>query len=123
MRERYRKPAGLQPKQPGLADRMLMAIVAPIVFNISIVIVIAMFFRRSRYLARYLLYPTEISGGLVFLAACVLPAIAGFLMGASRFATLLGHFFYTNMDHEKDIAKTTAAWAGLILLAYLLSQN
>lgn len=121
MRDGYRKSTGPQPEQPGLADRMLMAVLAPIVFNFSIIIVIAMFFRRSRYLGRYLVYPADISGSLVFLAVCVFPAIAGFLMGSRRFATLLGHFFYTNMDHEKDTAKTIAVWAGLILLAYLLA--
>lgn len=108
--------------QPGLADRLLMAAIAPLAFNISIIIVIAMLFRRSGYWARHLLYPTDIPGGrLIFLVTIAAPAIAGFLMGSRRFATLFGHFFFTNMDHEKNIALTTALWAGLIGCAYWLS--
>jgi hypothetical protein len=98
-----------------------MAVLAPIFFNLSVLIVIALFFRRSRYLGKFLFYQPHWHWSLIFLVAIVIPALAGFAMGAPRSATLLGHLFYTNMDHEKDITKTFAAWAALFLVAYLLS--
>jgi len=98
-----------------------MAVLAPVVFNISIIIVLAMVFRRSRFLGRFLFYQAHWSGFVVVLVAGFLPAIAGFMMGTSKFATLLGHFFYTNMEHEKDMSKTIACWLGLFVIAYLLS--
>lgn len=108
-------------EQPSLQDRLLMAILAPIAFNISIIIVLSIFFRHSRFLGRFLFYQAHWSGILVLLVAGLLPAAVGFMMGTSKFATLLGHFFYTNMEREKDMSKTIAAWIGLFVIAYLLS--
>ncbi|MDD4911532.1 MAG: hypothetical protein PHP57_04505 [Sideroxydans sp.] len=98
-----------------------MAVLAPIAFNISIIIVLAMVFRRTRFLGRFLFYQAHWSAFLVVFVAGLLPAIAGFMMGTSKFATLLGHFFYTNMEHERDLSKTIACWLGLLAIAYLLS--
>lgn len=98
-----------------------MAVLAPVAFNISIIIVLATVFRRSRFLGRFLFYQSHWSGFLVLLVAGLLPAIAGFMMGTSKFATLLGHFFYTNMEYEKDISKTIACWVALFAITYLLS--
>ena len=98
-----------------------MAALAPIAFNISIIIVLAVFFRCSRSLGRVLFYQANWSDFLIFLVAGLLPAIAGFMMGTTKFATLLGHFFYTNMEHEKDLSKTIVVWFGLFAIAYLLS--
>jgi hypothetical protein len=108
-------------EQPSLQDRLLMAVLAPIIFNISIIIVLAIALRRSRSIGRFLFYQAHWSGFLVVLVAGFLPAIAGFMMGTSKFATLLGHFFYTNMEHEKDMRKTIASWLSLFIIAYLLS--
>jgi hypothetical protein len=108
-------------ERPSIRDRLFMAALAPLVFNISIIIVLAIVFRRSRLLGRFLFYQAHWSGFLVLLVAGLLPAIAGFMMGTSKFATLLGHFFYTNMEHEKDLSKTIACWLGLLAIAYLLS--
>lgn len=102
-------------------DRLLIAVLAPIAFNISILIILAAFFRRSRLLGKFLFYQAHWPGLLIFLVAGLLPALAGFLMGSRKFITLFGHFFYTNMEHEKDISKTFACWLGLIGIAYVLS--
>ena len=99
-----------------------MAALAPIFFNFSILIIVATLFRRSRLLGDLLALQPHWSGRLVLLVFVGLPAMAGFAMGASRCARLLGHFFYTNMDSEKDVTKTIAAWGGLLLIAYLLSR-
>ncbi len=98
-----------------------MALLAPIVFNISIVIVIALVFRRTVFLGRFLFYQTYWSGFFVVLVAGLLPTVVGFMMGTNKFTTLLGHFFYTNMDDEKDIRKTISCWLCLFCIAYLLS--
>lgn len=98
-----------------------MAVLAPIVFNISIIFVLATVFRRSRFFGRFLFYQAHWSGSLVLLIAGLLPAIAGFMMGTRLFSTLLGHFFYTNMEHEQDMRKTVVCWIALFAIAYLLS--
>lgn len=98
-----------------------MAFLAPIFFNISIIIVLAVVFRRTRFLGRFLFYQTHWSGALILLIAGLLPALAGFAMGTSRFAILLGHFFYTNMENEKELGITLACWLTLLAIAYLLS--
>lgn len=108
-------------ERPSIQDRLLMAVLAPIVFNISIIFVLVLVFRRSRILGRLMFYQAHWSGFFVVLVAGLLPAIAGFMMGTSKFSTLLGHFFYTNMEHEKDIRKTIACWVCLFVAAYALS--
>lgn len=107
---------------PGLADRLGAAVLAPIVFNISILIVLSTFFRRSGAIGRILFNHSYFSGSFLWLALALLPALAGYLIGTARFITLLGHFFYTHMEHEKDARVTVAAWGCLFLLAYLISR-
>jgi len=107
--------------QPDLQDRLLAAILAPITFNISILILLAVFFRRSRFIGRVLYnHPHELNIFLL-IALFILPALIGLLIGTARFITLLGHFFYTNMEHEKNTGITIAAWACLLLAAYCIS--
>jgi hypothetical protein len=109
-------------ESPGLTDRLLAAVIAPIVFNFSIIVVLAVFFRRSRGLGRILYSDISLLGSVLFWGLLILPAMIGLLIGTARFATLLGHFFYTNMEHEKDARITVASWACLFLVAYLLSR-
>lgn len=108
-------------KQPGLLDRLLTAIFAPIIFNVSIIIVLTMGFHRTGSPGRFFIHQNFWSGFWVMLVAGILPAIAGFMLGSDKFATLLGHFFYTNLDHEKDIRTTLVCWLGIFAIAYLLS--
>lgn len=105
-----------------LSDRLFAAVLAPVVFNISVIIVLAVFFRRSRFIGRVLYNDVQLLGGTLLLALVILPALIGLFMGTGRFVTLLGHFFYTNMEHEKDARITVAAWVCLFLVAYLLSR-
>ncbi|HYR05706.1 MAG TPA: hypothetical protein VEP71_03405, partial [Gallionella sp.] len=72
-------------EQPSLQDRLLMAVLAPIAFNVSIIIILAIVFRRSRFLGRFLFYQAHWSGFMVLLVAGLLPAVAGFMMGIGRF--------------------------------------
>lgn len=122
MTERSRRSPEADDDQPGIADRLFAAVLAPIVFNISIVIILATFFRRSRFIGRVLANDIHALGGFLLFALLILPALLGLIVGTSRFITLLGHFFYTNMEHEKDAHITVAVWACMFLVAYVLSH-
>jgi len=94
-------------------------------FNVSLLFLSGGLFRRSRLVERTLLSPASHSSSFLFLAALLLvglPALAGFVLGVNRTAILLGHLFYTNFEHERSPAKTLLAWAGLILIAWLLPK-
>jgi hypothetical protein len=108
---------------PTLADRLLMAVLAPVVFNVSIVIALSTFFRRSRALNNLFLQSgTASSLWLLGFFLIGVPALAGFMLGVNRCAVWLGHLFFTNMEHEKDPYKTALAWVCLFALFYLLSR-
>lgn len=107
---------------PTLLERLVMAALAPIMFNVSILIVIGTFFKRGRFLEK-LLAPTLLtSPWLLGFLLIGLPAITGFVLGVNRLATLLGHFFMTNDGEEMSPLKTLLAWGGLFLLIYLISR-
>lgn len=97
---------------PTLADRLLMAVLAPVVFNVSIVIALGTLFRRSSTLDNFLLHSSgDSSPWLLGFLLVGVPALAGFILGVNRCAVWLGHLFFTNMEHEKDPYKTGFAWA------------
>jgi hypothetical protein len=50
----------------------------------------------------------------------VVPAAVGLVVGIDRFATFLGHSFYTNSAAERDVRITVAIWAGLFACTYIL---
>ncbi|MGK2915214.1 MAG: hypothetical protein ACSLE5_12350 [Porticoccaceae bacterium] len=104
-------------EQTSLAERFLMAVFAPVVFNILLFIVLGIYFRHPRYFRKFLLRQIHWPDEVIFLALVALPAIGGFMMGVSRCATLVGHFFYTNIGQERNIIKTLAAWGSLLLVA------
>ena len=108
---------------PTLAERLLMAALAPVVFNVSIVIALSTVFKRSRVVDRFLLHSgATTSLWLLGFLLIGVPALAGFMLGVNRCAVWLGHLFLTNMEHEKDLLKTALAWGCLFLTAYLFSK-
>lgn len=109
-------------EHPSFIDRLLTAILAPIAFNISIFIVLSMFFGSSgarMFNRTRLIY--QIPVDFILIIVVLLPALAGFLLGFSKFVTLFGHLFYTNMGDEKDIYKTIGVWVCLFLIAYFIT--
>lgn len=107
---------------PSFIDRLLTAILAPIAINISIFIVLSIFFGSSgarMFNRTRLIYQIPID--FILLIVVLLPALAGFLLGFSKFTTLFGHLFYTNIGDEKDIYKTIGAWVCLFLIAYCIT--
>lgn len=100
----------------GWRERLVAALVAPLVFNVSLFFLFGVFFRARRGFASLLfLSPTF----LVVLV--VIPAIAGLALGIERFATVLGHSFYTNPAGKRDVRITIAIWAGLFACSYIIS--
>lgn len=120
---RYRRRPSPDDDPPTLVERLIMAILTPVMFNLSLLILVSSVFKRSWYMRRALLYPgAYTSVWLIALLLVGLPALLGFCLGAKRGATLLGHFFYTNMEHERSLQKTALAWASLFLISYLLAK-
>jgi hypothetical protein len=108
---------------PPFYERIVMALLAPIFFNISLLICFSLLFRRSRFLLDIFTFETPMSGWGWIAILIFVPAITGYLLGVEKCATLLGHFFYTNMEHEKDLRKTVCAWACFFLIAYIISKT
>ncbi len=106
---------------PSLQDRLLMAFLGPIVFNISVLVAIAVLFNHTWYARKYLFYPMHWKLAPVLVVGVVFPAIAGFMLGVQRFESLLGHLFFTHDEGERDLAKTFGIWGALLAIAYLLS--
>ncbi len=108
-----------QDTPPDLPDRLLAALLAPIFFNLSMLIIIAVLFLHHRRFSDF--WFSYWPPGTLLRVTLMLPVAAGFLSGTRRFTTLLGHLFYTHQEHEQDLLKTLAAWAAFIGLAWLLS--
>lgn len=107
----------------GYADRLLAAVLAPIAFNISNLIMIACLFRRSSSgIGRFIVNDLPMLGDFLLWGLFIIPAVVGFLVGMDRLILLIGHLFLTHSESERDGRITLAAWFGLILSAYLLSH-
>lgn len=108
-------------KYPSLTDRLVTAILAPVAFNFSLFILLALILGSSgsRILIRsQVIY--KIPPNLAFIFCILLPALLGFMMGLSKFSTLFGHLFYTNQGNEKNGFITILAWLGFFCVAYLM---
>jgi hypothetical protein len=111
----------IEEDQPSLGDRLLTAVIAPIAFNLSIIILLAVFFRRSRFIGRILYNQLHAPFSILLIVLVAIPALIGLVIGMSRFITLLGHFFYTNLEHEKNLGITLFVWFCLLLTTYCVS--
>jgi hypothetical protein len=108
-------------EHPSFIDRLLTATLAPIAFGFPIIIILAVLWGAGARIIRRNRLIDQVPVDLILLITIVLPAITGFVMGMSRFTMLYGHFFYTNMESEKDIRKTIVAWGCLFLTAYCIT--
>ena len=130
MRRTLKKPQKTSENNLSLNERIVMAILAPLFFNFGLLIclsLLALFslspisllrLHSSRLLAKDVSYEVFASGWGWFLILIVLPAIAGYQLGVDKCATLLGHFFYTNAESEKNLGKTAFSWVCLLVIAY-----
>ncbi len=111
---------------PSIWDRIGTAILAPVAFNFSIIIVVSLLFSGGRKYILYFSNPVRllygVPGNYLLLITIILPAIIGFILGLSKFTSLYGHLFYTNADSEKSISVTILVWVILLITAYILSS-
>lgn len=100
-----------------LKDRLFTAILAPIIFNLGMLITaLALRVHRDRFIFDALYG----AGKMLLLTNIAIPATLGFMLGSKRFSTILGHFFYSNIDYEKSWLKTILCWLVFLLLNYLV---
>ena len=111
----------------GLVDRLFAAFLAPIFMNISVLIVVASVFDRSRYTSRMFYHYANIpfSAGKVYvISLCVIPAILGFVLGTTRFFNFAGHCFMTNLrDENNSIVITALIWACILGISYFVAKS
>lgn len=116
-----------QPKDdaiaPSLGQRLLAALLAPIVFNASLLLLSGALFKHSRSSDRILLAPfTHNSIEFALLVLIGLPALAGFVLGPAHGLGLLSHLLFLNPPAERSLPKTLLAWGCLLLIAYLIHR-
>lgn len=112
-----RKPL---PEAISLPDRLLAALLAPLFFNVSVLVVMLVVFRLSHRLPKLLLAGADIPASLLIMNPA--PALAGFLTGTDKMVKLLGHCFYTHLENERNIVATLFIWLVLFGSAYTLSR-
>ncbi len=105
---------------PTFSDRLLAAALAPLVFNFSVLIVVALISQHSGRLGSFVLSGVMFNGTTIVLI--VLPVVVGFLFGTNGLARFLGHSFYTHLESERDIRITSVIWALIFSVAYWVSK-
>jgi hypothetical protein len=116
-------PSSTNNGDSGLTDRLLAAFLAPVIFNISNLIMVGLLFRRSSSgFGRFLVQDVPKLGSFLLWALLIIPALVGLIIGMDRLIKLIGHLFYTNTENERDQTVTLAAWVCLLLAAFLLSR-
>lgn len=114
-------------KPPSFFDRAITAVIAPIVFNFCVLTTIAFwssflprglnFLFLNRFHKLYFL-----PGQFLLAASIIFPLIAGFVLGMSRFADLVGIFFPFGSDDNPKYIQTIIAWLLLTSYAYLYAK-
>jgi hypothetical protein len=102
-----------------LADRIVAALLAPLVFILSLLIVYFVFFRRSVPSSHPWIITSVRDVYGIILAAVICPAIFGFAAGTDGVVSALGHMFLTH-PRDKNIRKTLIYWTIFGMLATLI---
>ena len=97
-------------------ERVLAALDASVVFNLSTFLLFAVFFRGVRGIPGTAFLPPI----ALVAVLTVVPAIAGFCLGFAKLVPLLGHTFYTNPKSERDLRITVAIWLAFAVCTYLV---
>lgn len=113
-------------KSPSLFDRVITAILAPIVFNFCVITTIAFWYSSLPRGSIYFFNPFNklyfLPGKFLLVISILLPAIAGFLLGMIKFANLIGLFFPFGIEENPKYTKTVIAWMVLIAYAYVYAK-
>ncbi len=105
-----RQPRRMQAPQVTLGERVVAALLTPLLFNAAVIISVAMLSKRTHYLLFHLddVYRALGSGAVMLLVA---PALVGFLAGSEGTANLFGHAFWTHHEHQRSWLATALVWA------------
>ena len=114
-RRREEEDAG----SPGIVDRILAALLAPIFFNVSAFIVASLYWRRHPIRSGFIDDYLHLARLALLFSA--IAALAGFVFGTRGFADFLGHAFYTHSESQRNPLATTLIWIGIAVLAYDVS--
>lgn len=113
-------------EKPSLFDRLIAAIIAPIVFNFCVITTIAFWYsflpRRTIYFFNPFRRLIFLSGEFILAISIILPIVAGFLLGLTRFGNLIGILFPFGTDDNPNYIKTIFAWILLTLYAYIYAK-
>jgi hypothetical protein len=92
-----------------MADRLITALLAPLLFNAGIIICMMAFSKHSRFFwgRRLHIGDASLLDVVIFF---MVPAIAGFFSGSLGMASLLGHAFLTHNDDRRSVVKTVLVW-------------
>lgn len=93
-----------------LGERVVGALLTPLMFNVALVIALATLSHRSRHLLVNLgsFYRSLDAGAIMLLVA---PAVVGFLAGADGTARIFGHAFWTHHENHRSVLATALVWA------------
>ena len=100
----------------------MMAILAPLLFNLSLLLALAVVARRSIAFTHFALLRFSLLGWVLAVVLIAIPALAGFMLGGIKCGRILGHLFYTNNENEKSVNKTVLAWVILLLITLIVSK-
>lgn len=103
-----------------LADRLLAAFLAPLAFNLFLLICACFLGRRASpwHLASWTWDEPTAAWELV-----MLPALAGFVGGTDGLVSLAGHAFLTHAEHEQRWWATLLIWAVIAGSGYLVAPR
>lgn len=100
-----------------LDERLIAALLTPLMFNVAVIIVVAMASRRVHYMFFNLtrVYHALGSGAILMLVA---PAIVGFVAGFDGTVKIFGHAFRTHHEPQRSWTATALVW-GVFLAAVI----
>ena len=111
MRPRTRTPG--RSNRVTLSERVFMAGLAPIFFNLAMIITVV--YDTSPFRAMYTLKRMYFTSGPTGWLMVLIPAIVGFLAGIDGSARWLGHAFWTHHPNERSWIATVLVWVGFLL--------
>ena len=94
-------------------ERLLAAIAAFVVFNLSTFLVIVFSVRGLRRFPNVVF----LTPSAFVIVLSIVPAVVGFFAGFDKLVQIFGHTFYTNPEPERDARVTVFIWALLTLMA------
>jgi hypothetical protein len=112
----HRSAAPAAPPPPW-SDRLLAALLAPLAFNLFLLICVCMAGRRLTLRASG---PWPWDGPTAAWVCLFLPALAGFVGGTVGLVSMAGHAFLTHAAHEQRAWATLLIWAVVLGSGYLV---